>query len=177
MSSFKTLDDEKFEALRTNGIKVNYWAVCERKVWLYGRGLRMEAFSDRVALGRLLHERAYPDLPRRELLIDDLIKVDLLKHEGKVLEVKHSKKLVDAARLQVAYYLLYLRWLGAGELVGELRFPKERRREEVRLTPELEAQVAEALRDIKQIEKLPSPPEVDFTPICRVCAYCELCWG
>jgi CRISPR-associated exonuclease Cas4 len=176
-TSFEVLSDEAFEALRTNGIKVNYWVVCQRKVWLYAKGLRMEPLSDRVALGRLLHERAYPDLPRRELLIDDLIKVDLLEHESKVLEVKHSRKLIDAARLQVAYYLFYLRWLGAGDLVGELRFPKERRKEEVRLTPELETQVVEALRDIQRIEQLPSPPQVDFMPICRVCAYCELCWG
>jgi CRISPR-associated exonuclease Cas4 len=84
---------------------------------------------------------------------------------------------VEAARLQVAYYLLYLRWLGAGELTGELRFPKERRREEVRLTPELETQVMEALRDIQRIEAMPTPPQVDFMPICCVCAYCELCWG
>lgn len=171
------VSEEAFENLRTNGIKVNYWVVCKRKVWLYAKGLRMEPLSDRVALGKLLHERAYHDLPRRELLIDDLIKVDLLEHEKKVLEVKHSRKLIDAARLQVAYYLLYLRWLGAGELLGELRFPKERRREEVRLTPEREAQVVEALREIQQIEKLLSPPEVDFTPVCHVCAYCELCWG
>lgn len=175
--SFEALSDEEFEQLRTNGIKVNYWAVCHRKVWLYAKGLRMEPLSDRVALGRLLHERAYPDMPRRELLIDDLIKIDLLENESKLLEVKHSRKLVDAARLQVAYYLLYLRWLGAGELVGELRFPKERRKEEVRLTPELEEQVAEALRDIQRIEQLPSPPKVEFMSICRVCAYCELCWG
>jgi len=177
LPSFETLTDAEFETLRTNGIKVNYWVVCKRKVWLYAKGLRMEPLSDRVALGRLLHERAYPDLPRRELLIDDLIKVDLLEHESKVLEVKHSLKLVDAACLQVAYYLLYLRWIGAGELVGELRFPKERRREEVRLTPELEAQVIDALREIQRIEQLPLPPEVAFMPICRVCAYCELCWG
>lgn len=173
----EALSDEEFEQLRTNGIKVNYWAICHRKVWLYSKGLRMEPLSDRVALGKLLHERAYPDMPRREVLIDDLIKIDLLEHEGKLLEVKHSRKLVDAARLQVAYYLLYLRWLGAGELVGELRFPKERRKEEVRLTPELEAQVTEALRDIQRIEQLPSPPRAEFMPICRVCAYCELCWG
>ncbi len=176
-TSFEVLSDEEFEALRTNGIKVNYFVVCPRKLWLYAKGLRMEPLSDRVALGRLLHERAYPDLPRREVLIDDLIKVDLLEHSQKILEVKHSRRLVEAARLQVAYYLLYLKWLGAGELTGELRFPKERRKEEVHLTPELEAQVMEALRDIQRIEAMPNPPQVDFIPICRVCAYCELCWG
>ena len=175
--SFEALTNEEFETLRTNGIKVNYWVVCHRKVWLYAKGLRLEPLSDRVALGQLLHERAYPDLPRREVLLDDLIKVDLLEHSQKILEVKHSRKLVDAARLQVAYYLLYLRWLGAGELTGELRFPKERRKEEVRLTPELEAQVIEALHDIQRIEAMPAPPEAPFMPICRVCAYCELCWG
>lgn len=176
-ASFEALSDDEFEALRTNGIKVNYWVICHRKVWLYAKGVRLEPLSDHVALGRLLHERAYPDLPRREVLLDDLIKVDLLEHSQKIFEVKHSRKLVDAARLQVAYYLLYLKWLGAGELTGELRFPKERRREEVRLTPELEAQVMEALRDIQRIEQMPSPPQVEFMPICRVCAYCELCWG
>ncbi|MFA0753077.1 MAG: hypothetical protein IMHGJWDQ_000845 [Candidatus Fervidibacter sp.] len=176
-SSFEALNPEEFEDLRTNGVKVNYWVVCRRKVWLYAKGLRMEPLSERVALGRLLHERAYPDLPRREVLIDDLIKVDILETQSKVLEIKHSHRFVEAARLQVAYYLLYLKWLGAGDLTGELRFPKERRKEEVRLTPELEAQVIEALRDIQRIEQLPSPPEVDFMPLCRVCAYCELCWG
>jgi len=175
--SFEALSDEEFEQLRTNGIKVNYWVVCHRKVWLYAKGLRMEPLSDRVALGRLLHERAYPDMPRREVLIDDLIKIDLLEHESKLLEVKYSRKLVDAARLQVAYYLLYLKHMGAGELVGELRFPKERRKEEVRLTPEQELQVMEGLKDIRRIEQLPEPPQAEFTSICRVCAYCELCWG
>lgn len=176
-SSLDLMTEEEFEELRTNGIKINYWVVCHRKVWLYAKGMRMEPLSERVALGWLLHERAYPDLPRREVLIDDLIKIDVLGAESKVLEVKHSRKLVDAARLQVAYYLLYLKRLGAGDLVGELRFPKERRKEEVRLTAELEAQVAETLRDIRRIEQLPSPPQVAFMPPCRVCAYCELCWG
>jgi len=171
------MSDEEFEELRTNGIKVNYWVVCSRKVWLYAKGIRMEPLSERVLLGRLLHEHAYPDLPRREVLIDDLIKIDVLEAESKVLEVKHSRKLVDAARLQVAYYLLYLRRLGAGDLAGELRFPKERRKEEIKLTAELEARVVEALRNIHRIEELPLPPEANFTPTCRSCAYCELCWG
>lgn len=177
LTSSEAMTDEEFEALRTNGIKVNYFVVCPRKLWLYAKGIRMEPLSDRVALGRLLHERAYPDLPRREVLIDDLIKVDMLEHENKVLEIKHSRKLIDAARLQIAYYLFYLNRIGAGELIGELRFPKERRKEEVRLTPDLEIQVIEALREIQNIEQLPQPPKVDFMPICRVCAYCEFCWA
>ncbi len=171
------MTDEEFLTLRTNGIKVNYWAVCPRKVWLYARGLRMEPLSERVFLGRFLHERSYPSLPRREVLIDELIKVDLLEAESKVLEVKYSRKLIEAGRLQVAYYLLYLKRLGAGELTGELRFPRERRREVVRLTPEVEAEVEGALRNIARIEGLPTPPQVEWMSLCRLCAYAELCWG
>lgn len=173
----EVMSDEEFDRLRTNGIKLHYWVVCPRKVWLYAKGLRMESLSDRVALGRLLHERAYPDIPRREVLIDDLIKIDVLDADSKVVEVKHSRRLVEAARLQIAYYLMYLKRSGAGDLTGELRFPKERRREEVRLTAELEAQVSEALRAIRRTEELPSPPPADFAATCHTCAYSELCWG
>lgn len=171
------LTPEEFASLRTNGLKVNYWAVCPRKLWLFAKGLRMEHASDRVLLGRLLHEGAYPHLARREVMLDELVRVDVLEGEGRVLEVKHSRRLAQAARLQVAYYLLYLRYLGAGELTGELRFPRERRREEVRLTAELEAQVAEALHGVAQVEALSAPPRVEFMPVCRSCAYAELCWG
>lgn len=171
------MKEQNYEELYTNGIKLNYVAICHRKLWLYTRGMRMEPLSERVALGRLLHERSYEWIPRREVLIDNLIKVDVIEGEGKILEVKYSKKLSDAARLQVAYYLYYLKKIGAGELTGELRFPKERRREEIRLTDELEREVEEALKKIREIELLTVPPEAQYTSLCRLCAYIDLCWG
>lgn len=175
--SLDSMNDEDFERLRTNGIKINYWAVCKRKVWLYSKGLRMEPLSERVTLGRLLHEQAYPDLVRREVLLDDLIKIDVIEAESKILEVKYSRKFKEAALLQVSYYLYYLRRMGAGDLTGELRFPKERKKEQVSLSPEIESAIMEALRSIATIEAMDSPPAADFTTVCRVCAYCELCWG
>lgn len=137
----------------------------------------METLSDRVALGRLLHEETYRELSYREIMLDDLIKIDFIGPEEKVLEVKYSRKLLDAARLQVAYYLMYLEHIGAGELVGEIRFPRERRTEEIRLSPEIRVRVLEALRDIQRIETLPNPPQVTVNPLCKSCAYLELCWG
>nr|BCX01848.1 MAG: CRISPR-associated protein Cas4 [Bacteroidota bacterium] len=171
------LTDEEFELLRTSGIKINYWVICSRKVWFYAKGLWMEPLSERVALGRLLHERVYRGLSRREVLLDNLIRIDVLEGEDRVLEVKYSRKLVRAARLQVGYYLLYLHRRGAGKLTGELRFPRERRREEVYLDPELEQEVVHALRGVQEIEALPTPPAAGFMPLCRRCAYAELCWG
>ncbi|GBD11647.1 hypothetical protein HRbin23_01318 [bacterium HR23] len=171
------MSEPAFFALRTNGIKVNYWVVCRRKLWLFSKGVRMEHTADRVLLGRLLHEEAYRHQGRREVMLDDLVRIDVVEGGERVLEVKYSSRLAQASRLQVAYYLLYLRHMGAGDLVGEVRYPRERRREEVRLTPQVEAQVAEALRGVAQVEALPSPPPAPFTPLCRACAYAELCWG
>jgi hypothetical protein len=73
--------------------------------------------------------------------------------------------------------LVLVKRLGTRGLTGELRFPKERRREAVELTEEAERKVEAALRQIRQIEQLQTPPQVDFMPICRSCAYLELCWG
>jgi len=159
------------------GTQVNYYAVCHRKLWLYSHRLELEKASDKVALGALLHETAYSRMPRREALIDSLIKVDILEGGGRVLEVKYSQKMVEAARLQVLYYLYYLKRKGLTGLVGELRFPRQRRREEVHLTAEGEREVEEALRGIEQVIALAAPPQAERTPVCRRCAYAEFCWG
>lgn len=171
------MTDEEFAKLKTNGVKVNYYVVCARKLWLYSHDIRPERDSVRVTLGRMLHEQAYRDRPRRELLIDNLIKIDLLEAQRKILEVKYSRRFEEAARLQVLYYLYYLKRLGIAGLTGELRFPRERRREAVTLSEADEQKVEMALREIRRIEQLPVPPEVSFMPICRSCAYAELCWG
>jgi CRISPR-associated exonuclease Cas4 len=162
---------------RYTGTEVNYYAVCRRKLWLYSHHLELEKSSDRVALGALLHETSYPRLPKREVLIDSLIKVDILEGSGKVLEVKYSQKMAEAARLQVLYYLYYLKRKGVSGLTGELRFPRQRRIEQVYLTEEAERQVEAALREIARLKELPAPPQAEWAPVCRPCAYAEFCWG
>lgn len=171
------MNTEDSSFLYAAGTEVNYYAVCRRKLWLYSHHLELEKSNDRVALGALLHEMSYPRLPRREVLIDSLIKVDILEGSGKILEVKYSQKLAEAARLQVLYYLYYLKHKGLTGLVGELRFPRQRRIEQVYLTEEAERQVEVALGEIARLKELPAPPPGEWTPICRPCAYAEFCWG
>lgn len=168
---------EDFESLRTNGVKVNYYAICQRKLWFYSHHIRMEKSNEKVDLARSLHETSYENLPRREILIDDLIRIDLLKGQTKILEVKYSQRMKEASKLQILYYLYYLKKMGVDGLTGEIRFPKERKIESVKLSKEDEREIEEVLRDIRRIEKLETPPEISFMPICRSCAYIELCWG
>lgn len=170
------MTEEEFERLKVGGIEVNYFIVCPRKLWLYAHDLRLEGLSDKVSLGAFIHESSYSHLQRRELLIDNLIKVDLMEG-GRVLEIKSSRKLERAAVMQVLYYLYYLKRRGVSELVGEIRFPRERRRIEVRLNEEAGRELEGILREIERIKSLPAPPQAEPSPICRPCAYAELCWG
>ena len=173
----QTLDPETAQQLRITGTKVNYWVVCQRRLWLFAHHIALEQTSDRVALGRLLHETSYRRQGRREILLHELICIDLLEHQQKLIEIKYSPKLLEAARLQLAYYLWYLKQLGTGDLTGEIRLPRQRYTETVRLDTALEHQVQQALAEIPRIEKQPRPPNAEWQSICRLCAYCELCWG
>ncbi|HID06487.1 MAG TPA: Dna2/Cas4 domain-containing protein [Armatimonadetes bacterium] len=103
--------------------------------------------------------------------------MDLIESSGRVLEVKFSRKMTEASRMQLLYYLYYIKRRFGVELVGELRFPKERRRMEVCLTAEDIPVIERILKAIREIESMPAPPHAEFTPICTVCAYAELCWG
>lgn len=171
------LPEMNFEALRTNGVKVNYFFVCKRKLWLYSKNLTMESSSDQVTLGRLLHDRSYRYLPKREIMLDNLIRIDLLAGNEVVHEVKYSRKMEQAHRWQILYYLFYLKQLGIGNLKGEINYPKLRRKEEVSLTAEAEARMPTILKQIKEIEASPQPYPASFAPVCKRCSYIELCWG
>lgn len=168
-------EDIDFQTLKTNGIKVNYLYVCERKLWLFDRGIQMESSSDRVLMGKLLGEYSYPRETTKEILIDNLISIDIVGND-EIREVKYSNRLARADRIQLLYYLYYLKQLGI-EKRGVINYPKMRRREEVVLTPEAEQEVEAALIRIDEILKLDKPPELQRKPYCTKCAYFEFCWG
>lgn len=166
---------QEFERLKTQGTKVYYLHVCKRKLWWFAHQVTMEHASDLVALGRLLHRAAYPRQPRREFDLDGLVRIDLVE-QAVVREIKHSMKQADAARAQLLYYLYYLKRRGLS-MEGLLAFPRQKRQERVVLTPDDEARVLRWLQEIRDVESQPSPPRVDFMPVCRRCAYLLLCWG
>ncbi|MCM8827628.1 MAG: CRISPR-associated protein Cas4 [Candidatus Omnitrophica bacterium] len=164
-----------FEALRTNGIKINYLYVCERKLWLFDRGVQMESNSDKVILGKLLGEYSYPREETKEVLIDNLIKIDIVA-EQEIREVKYSDRLSYAHKMQLLYYLYYLKKLGI-EKKGVINYPKMRKKETVELTPEAEREIEMALIKIKEVLNMEKPPSVIKKPYCTKCAYYEFCFG
>ena len=164
-----------FQSLKTNGIKVNYLYVCERKLWLFDKGIQMESKSDRVLMGKILQDDAYQHLQKREVLIDNLINIDIVNDE-EIREVKYSNRMPSADRIQILYYLYYLKQIGI-EKKGIINYPRQRRREEIVLTPEAEQEVIKALIRVKEIISMEKPPPLIKKSYCSKCAYYEFCWG
>jgi len=93
-----------------------------------------------------------------------------------VAEIKKSSKFLKPATMQLCFYLFRLKEAGISA-IGELRFPKERKRRTVELTKELEDEIREAIREITRIYVEEVPPAPQKIPYCRKCAYRELCWS
>lgn len=133
----------------------------------------MEHTYDRVLQGKVLHDESY-QYKRKEFKLDDLIQLDLIDSQY-VGEVKSSRKMNRADRMQLLYYLFYLKKRGIIRK-GKLHYVKERRVEEVELTPEIEKEVILCLEDIQRILSNPSPPKLEKYPYCTKCAYYHFCF-
>jgi CRISPR-associated exonuclease Cas4 len=165
-----------------SGTEVHYYVLCPRKLWWFSHGMEQEHVggtggAENVAMGNLLHQESYADQGRKDILIDNLLRLDFTEG-GQVHEIKKSKGGQRASLYQLLYYLYYLKHEKGIETTGVIDYPKLRRRQEVVLTPELEADVERILEGVQKVRDLPSPPVVPAPmPVCKKCAYQDLCWG
>lgn len=163
-----------FDELNVGGLQVDYYCICHRKLWLYSKGISMETTNDRVLQGTVLHENSYKRASNKEVLINNIIKVDIIDKDY-VKEVKISSKMFNADKMQLLYYLYVLKKMGI-EKKGSLNYVKEKRVEEVILGEEEEKSIEEILIEIKKIIELSCPPKVKKYPYCRKCSYYDFCY-
>lgn len=178
--------DKALQGWGITGTEVHYFALCSRKLWWFSHGIEQEhsggassvsIAQENVALGTLLHEESYPGAARKDLLIDGLLRLDFTEG-GIVHEVKKSRGALYATRMQLRYYLYYLKHEKGIETTGEIDFPKERRTEKVVLTQEDEREMADFLIDLRATRERPTPPPVaEPLALCKKCSYQDLCWG
>jgi CRISPR-associated exonuclease Cas4 len=159
------------------GNLLNAYYICHRKLWLFAHEVNPPTDNSCLEIGRLIGENSYKG-EKKEIQIRN-IKIDLIKKEnGNVIiaEIKKSSKGTKAARMQLLFYLYQLKNQGV-EAKGELLIPKERKKEEILLTEELEKELEKTMRYIQTIIAQPNPPTVHKTHFCRVCAYKDLCFA
>lgn len=164
----------QWEDLTTTGLQVHYYKVCQRKLWLHAHQLGFEDEDDKVKQGKVLHETSYRRKQAKEVLIDNLIRIDILD-EDYVGEVKSSSKMHDADRSQLLYYLYVLQQMGI-EKKGKIHYPKEKKVEEVILTKANQSEVEIWIQDIQDIIQLPYAPKKEKLKYCTKCAYYSFCW-
>ncbi len=160
-----------------SGTLVWYYYICPREVWLIGHQITPDQDDANLYLGRFIQEYSYPR-ERKELAVGHS-KMDVFRTAGGDLiigEVKKTSRYRQSARMQLAFYLYELRQRGV-TAKGELRFPRERQREEVLLDEETEKALDLAKREILRILYLSQPPQPVKIKFCKKCAYAEFCWS
>ena len=133
-------------------------------------------------LAKPLAKKSY-SRERKEVNIDNRIVIDWVESrvldDGTLLihETKKSRSFDNAHRLQVLYYLFYLKQKGV-KARGEIDYPLIKKTEKVELTGEAEIEVHRVLDGIKSVVEMPvAPPRLENKRLCEKCAYFELCWA
>ena len=141
-----------------NGTLIWYYYICKREVWLIAHGIEPPQENEFISIGRLVHEEYYRKF-KKELLVDNKIKIDILEGKKVIGEIKKSSKYLESAKMQLAFYLYYLKTVKGERLEGELLIPEERKRIRVKLTAELEKEVERAVWEIERTFHLQKEPK------------------
>ena len=160
------------------GTLVWYYAICKRECWLMAHQIEPERDNDLLALGRLNTEAHY-ERQSKEITLPGGVRVDQVGREDGTLvlqEIKKSSRFLEAASLQLAYYLWVLEQEGVAA-TGEVLVPSERKRERVSLEGETRESLEEALEAIPTLVAQPRPPRAEWLRYCKTCAYAEFCWS
>ncbi len=159
-----------------NGTLVWYYYICKREVWLIAHAIEANQDSDFLVLGRHIHELFYKR-EKKEFLIDNTLQIDILPDNKVIGEIKKSSKFLKSAKMQLIFYLWYMKKEKGVELEGELLIPKERKRIKVTLNDRDEKELLKTIKEIEKIISLSKPPKAVKIPYCKNCAYKEMCWS
>jgi len=161
------------------GTQINYYLICPTKLWLFTHQITMEDESEKVQIGKYIHETAYAR-EKKNVIIDDKIALDFVRQGDKLIicEVKKSMKLEKAHLYQLYYYLYYLHKIkGIEEVEGLLLYPEQRTKKKIKLTEAITHELEIMLSEINKIIKSPQMPKPVRKSYCKSCAYFEFCWG
>lgn len=162
--------------INVNGTLIWYYHICQREVWLMSHNIAPDQDDTNVSVGRYIGEHTY-EREKKELSVGGS-RIDVFHIDNGAMvigEVKKTSKYRASARMQLAFYLSELKERGL-DARGELRFPKEKIREEVLLDERTEQELERVKGDILRIVYLDKPPDAKKIAFCKSCAYTEFCW-
>jgi len=160
--------------MTVTGVMVQYYKACKRELWFFANQINMDYADENISIGRLVHEKSFVR-DKKNINLGEVV-FDFVRDKERytIFEIKKSSRLVEPTRYQLYYYLWYAKRLGKN-IKGVLVYPKEKKREVVELTSEVEKEIEVIIEEIPKIISLSLPPPAQIKPYCKKCAYYELC--
>ena len=162
--------------MKVNGTLMNYYFHCKRQCYLFGNRLNLEDNSEKVKIGKALHEERAENSDNTEISIEN-IKLDKLTAEY-LTEMKKTDADIEATKWQLILYLKILKDRGIVRK-GKLEFIEKKKQGKktiiIELTEDLEKEVEKYKQEIEELLKRNIIPPVLNEPKCKQCAYYEYC--
>ncbi|RYX83624.1 CRISPR-associated protein Cas4 [bacterium] len=170
------LDNDSF-----TGTQINYLVVCPRKLWLFSHGIEMEREDQNVQMGKQIGQGTY-EREKKEINLDNQVVIDWADAKPgpdgvlTIHEVKKSRAVSRAHRLQMLYYLHFLRQKGVAAR-GVIDYPELKQRETIELDAPAQRELDQVLQQVSLVvNSEQSPPRLDKRSFCSKCAYFDLCY-
>ncbi|WP_127836884.1 CRISPR-associated protein Cas4 [Clostridium prolinivorans] len=163
------------EHIKITGTQINYLLICKKKLWFFLHGITMEQNSDKVALGKEIHNNSLTS-KRSEILIDNSIRIDYIDNELTVHEIKSTKAMKEASKVQILYYIYYLQQKGIDCRKGIIHYPNLKKTEIINYTDEDKCSIEKFMNQIVEISNMEFPPQKVKEKKCKSCSYYELCF-
>jgi len=163
------------DPVHITGCMINYYFICQRKLWYFCHQIQMEYNSELVQIGKVIDQTSY-GREKKSIMIDNTICIDFIDGKGVINEVKKSDSMEYAHIWQLKYYLYYLKLKGIEDLAGSLDYPKLKKKIRLELGDDDILFIEKMLIEIQTIKNLELPPAVINSPICQKCSYYELCY-
>lgn len=155
------------------GTIVNYYVHCKRQCYMHYHRINMEDESELVKIGKAIHEEKNTE----EISIEN-IKLDKIGKEY-LTEIKKSDADLEAAKMQVLYYLYKLKEKGImrkGKIEVIEKNKSVRKIHEVLLTEENEINLKNLIEKIELLVNQNEIPPVEKDKKCKKCAYYPYCY-
>jgi len=160
-----------------NGTLIASYYACKRELWYIAHEILPEQDNSFLELGRILEEDSYRE-EEKGFWVGD-IRIDLVKRARDTVvvgEIKKSSRSRKTGIMQLYFYLFFLKQNGV-EARGEVLFPKEKKRIELRLTETVEKELQRAIGEIQRVIGQEKPPKGERTSLCNPCAYRDFCFA
>lgn len=158
------------------GTIINYYIHCKRQCYLHYHKLNLEDNSELVKIGKALHEEKKTE----EISIEN-IKIDKITRDY-LVEIKKSDADIEASKYQLYYYLKILKDKGIVkkgklEVIEKNKKDKGSRKTHIlELTEEIEGELDELRKKIRELVNGGRVPEVEKSFKCKKCAYYSYCY-